>query len=256
MLSSLRWPLPALITWTLCWLLYLGLHQRLGLPDAGSLVVAAGLGLYLARQGDTEMRRMLMTLGFPLSAMAASTQLHPVWWLLPLALLLMLYPLRAWKDAPLFPTQPGVLEPLPEHCSMRPAPLVLDAGCGLGDGLIELHRVWPDARLQGHEWSWPIRWLCGLRLLAAGIPARLSRCDMWQQDWSDYDMVYLFQRPETMPHAAQKAQAELQPGAWLLSLEFPVEGWTPHAQWELEGRKAYLYQPHPCAEPQEDRRPG
>ena len=31
-----------------------------------------------------------------------------------------------------------------------------------GAGLIELHRVYPQARLDGLEWSWPLTLLCRL----------------------------------------------------------------------------------------------
>ncbi|MGM9526190.1 MAG: hypothetical protein ACI3U1_07975, partial [Peptococcaceae bacterium] len=40
---------------------------------------------------------------------------------------------------------------------------VLDAGCGVGDGLKALRRAWPQTRIHGVEWSWPLRWLCALR---------------------------------------------------------------------------------------------
>ena len=54
--------------------------------------------------------------------------------------------------------------------------------------------------------------------------------DMWRADWSGYQLVYLFQRPESMARAAAKAQAEMAPGAWLVSLEFAVPGWPTHGQ--------------------------
>lgn len=40
---------------------------------------------------------------------------------------------------------------------------MLDAGCGLGDGLIALRQAYPLARLEGLEWSRPLRWLCARR---------------------------------------------------------------------------------------------
>ena len=65
---------------------------------------------------------------------------------------------------------------------------------------------------------------------------------MWKADWSAYQMVYLFQRPESMARAAAKAQAELAPGAWLVSLEFAVPGWLPSAQLRAPGRRVvWLY---------------
>jgi hypothetical protein len=58
---------------------------------------------------------------------------------------------------------------------------------------------------------------------------------MWAQHWAGFDMVYLFQRPESMPGAWEKACAELRPGAWLVSLDFAVPGVAPLAHWDCPG---------------------
>jgi hypothetical protein len=50
-------------------------------------------------------------------------------------------------------------------------------------------------------------------------------------------MVYLFQRPESMPRAMAKAAAELQPGAWLVSLEFEAPGAPTTAYYQAPGGK-------------------
>jgi hypothetical protein len=114
----------------------------------------------------------------------------------------------------------------------------LDAGCGLGDALVELRREYPRTALTGVEWSWPLRLVCALRCRFAQV----RRGDMWRVDWSAYDLVYVFQRPESTARAAAKARAELKPGAWLASLEFEVEGWPPTAVFRCaDGRPLWLY---------------
>jgi hypothetical protein len=56
-------------------------------------------------------------------------------------------------------------------------------------------------------------------------------------------MVYLFQRPETMPRAVAKAQAEMKPGAWLVSLEFDAKDLQPTAVAQASpDRPVWLYQ--------------
>ena len=56
-------------------------------------------------------------------------------------------------------------------------------------------------------------------------------------------MVYLFQRPESMPRAVTKALAELKPGAWLVSLEFEALALQPQACLRApDGRPVWLYQ--------------
>jgi hypothetical protein len=154
-------------------------------------------------------------------------------------MLLAVYPLNAWRDAPLFPTPAHALDSLPQHAPLPNGARVLDAGCGLGHGLNALRRAYPQAQLHGLEWSWPLRWLCALR-----CPwAQVRRADIWAADWSAYDMVYLFQRPESMPHAVVKARAELRAGAWLVSLEFECQGIQSTAQCAQPGGKmVWLYQ--------------
>ena len=231
----LPWPLPALLAWAAAWLLYAGL-QRSAVPAALALLLACALGTAASVLGRSWWRRSLIAAGFPLSWLAsgASAGAVPAWaWLVPLALLLLVYPLNAWRDAPLFPTPRQALQALPGAALLAPQARVLDAGCGLGDGLRALRRAYPQARVEGVEWSRTLRLLCALR-----CPwARVQRGDMWAVDWGQYALVYLFQRPESMERAAAKARADMPPGAWLVSLEFAVPGVRPHAQLPLGGER-------------------
>ena len=160
-----------------------------------------------------------------------------------LALLLLAYPRRAWRDAPVFPTPRGALSELAKHVKLPPGARVVDAGCGMGDGLIELPRALPEARLEGVEWSTLWRAVSAWRCPWATV----RRGDMWADDWSAFELVYLFQRPETMPRAMDKARREMRPGSWLVSLEFEARdadglAWTPVARWELGGeRPVWVY---------------
>ena len=234
---TLVWPLPALLTWAAAWGLFLALGAA-GWPAMG-LGLALMLSALLAWRGPTRMRRLIMFAGFPLSALAAGqVAIPPLAWLLPLALLAWIYPMKAWRDAPLFPTPSSALQGLAARAPLPAGARVLDAGCGLGDGLLALHAEYPDAHLEGLEWSWPLTALCALRCRFAHV----RRADIWCADWSQQDLVYLFQRPESMPRAMAKAAAELRPGAWLVSLEFEALGWTPVARLEtVAGKPVWVY---------------
>lgn len=240
MFFSLRmpWPLPALIAWAGAWLTFVAL-QRAAVPPVAALVVACVLGTAASLLGGSWWRRGLIAAGFPLSLALLGAAGLPTWsWLVPLALLLLVYPLNAWRDAPVFPTPHLALQPLAAQATLPPGARILDAGSGVGDGLKALRRAYPAAQLEGVEWSWPLRLVCALR-----CPwARVRRGDMWAADWSPFAMVYLFQRPESMARAAAKAQAELAPGAWLVSLEFAMPGVLPSAQLRAPGgRVVWLY---------------
>lgn len=234
----LPWPLPALAAWAACWALF-GVLSRGGAGAVPALLGAAALGALLAPLGATRWRRLFIAAGFPLSLAASGAAVLPAWaWLLPLALLLAVYPLGTWRDAPLFPTPRGALEGLAQRVPLPADALVIDAGCGLGDGLIELRAQYPAARLLGLEWSWPLRLAGALRCRHAQV----RRADMWAADWSGAALVFLFQRPESMARAFEKARRELRPGAWLASLEFAVPGVAPQARLEaVPGKPVWLY---------------
>ena len=215
------------------------------------MLLASLIGAASSLWGNTPWRRVLLVSGFPVSMAIIAlkhkhglpgavgfVQLSASLWLLPLALLLLLYPMRSWRDAPMFPTPRGALRglrsKLPENTQH-----IFDAGCGLGDGLRELHREFPNATLSGVEWSWPLRWACAWRAPFAQV----TRADMWAADWSGFDFVYLFQRPESLPRAVEKASAEMRHGAWLGSLEFEAAAWVPQAVHQCaDGRRLWLYQ--------------
>lgn len=220
------WPLPALLAWIGAWTVFLGLTATGAAPWMAA-ALGVGIGLGAGWTGQTPWRRFFIAAGFPLSLVLSGlpTGIEPWVWLLPLGGLLVLYPTKSWKDAPLFPTPKNVLEGLGSVTNLPPNAPVLDAGCGLGHGLLELHRAFPQAQLYGLELSWPLRLLCALRCPFAQV----RRGNIWGENWAPYQMVYLFQRPESMPRAVDKAAKEMSPGTWLVSLEFPALPLEPTA---------------------------
>ncbi len=234
-----RWPLPALFTWISAWGWY-ALLQWAGAPLLLCVMLPTLWGALLTVVASNLWRRTLIGLGFPLSLALSGAVALPAWaWLLPLALILLIYPLNAWRDAPLFPTPAQALREMPLHVSLPDGAWVLDAGCGLGDGLKALRQAFPHVHLHGLEWSWPLRAACALR-----CPwARVRQGDIWKADWSPYALVYLFQRPESMPRAVEKAAAELKAGQWLVSLEFEAQALQPQAVvYGADGRPVWMYQ--------------
>ena len=237
--TRLPWPLPALLAWSACWALFLVLHA-LGLGPGPAVTLAVAVGVTSAIMADSPWRRAVIAAGFPLSlAFSGLGAGLPAWvWPLALGLLALLYPVGAWRDAPLFPTPRGALSGLTDIARLEPEARILDAGCGLGAGLAELRRTYPDAALTGLEWSWPLRLACGLRCPFA----RIRRGDIWKEDWSTYDMVYMFQRPESMGPAADKARREMRSGAWLVSLEFEAKALKPAAVLRtVPGKPVWVY---------------
>jgi hypothetical protein len=235
----LPWPLPALLAWLLAW----GLFAALAAAGAGrgpAFAAALLAGVAVAAGAAGAWRRLLAAAGFPLSALAlGGLPAWPPWaWAAAALPLLLAYPLRAWRDAPFFPTPAQALAGLERAVALPEGgqgASVLDAGCGLGHGLGALHRLWPGARFEGVEWSRPLAWAAARRCRFA----RVRRGDMWAGSWAGFDLVYLFQRPESMARAWAKAEREMRPGSWLVSLEFAVPGQTEVAR--VGARPAWVY---------------
>ena len=78
--------------------------------------------------------------------------------------MLLVYPVNAWSDAPLFPTPAKALLELPAHAPLPVGAKVVDAGCGMGHGLRALRLAYPQAHFYGLEWSVVLCWWCALRL--------------------------------------------------------------------------------------------
>ena len=136
------WPLPAIAAWGLAWLVFLA-AAWLRLPAWLGLAASTMVGVALAALGTTTWRRIFIAAGFPvmLAASGAGGSL-PAWtWLVPLLLVLLVYPINAWRDAPLFPTPAHALDGMPTHAPLPAGARILDAGCGLGQGLVALRRA-------------------------------------------------------------------------------------------------------------------
>lgn len=223
----LPWPLPALVIWGLAWAACEAVRAA-GAADALGWLAGVAIGVVLAlAAGLPRWRAAIAAAGFPLSSLALGFAL-PAWsWVAAAAPLLLAYPVSAWRDAPFFPTPARALRALPELISLPPGARVLDAGCGLGHGLRALHEAYPQARLEGVERSALLAWLCRRRVGAALV----VHGDMWQQPWHGVDLVYVFQRPESMARAWDKARREMPAGAWFVSLEFEVPRAFPHSRW-------------------------
>jgi hypothetical protein len=180
-LLRLPWPLPALLVWGASWSVFLAGQRWLQLPQVMALLPAAAVAIACSLRQGTRWRKIFIAWGFPLS-LAASGLIGqvPAWtWLLPLAMLAVVYPVRTWTDAPLFPTPAGALRGLAQLVPLPPGARIVDAGCGLGDGLRELQREYPQAHLAGIEWGWPL-------FVASCLRARFAqvrRGDLWRDDW-------------------------------------------------------------------------
>ncbi len=234
------WPAPALLAWGWSWLAY-NAAQKVEIPHWAAILIPLIFSLIWTLHEESRWRKLFIFAGFPLSwaILQGSPEQSPWLWFLPIPALLLIYPPQTWKDAPIFPTPANALQGIEKLVPINTKDAILDAGCGLGHGMKALKSAYPQARIHGSERSIPLVIACW----ALHTWAKVSRADMWRQSWSDFKIVYVFHRPDTMPQAMKKAKSELKKGAWLLSLEFFDPDYTPTATWTCpDGRKVYAYQ--------------
>jgi hypothetical protein len=165
-----------LLAWAACWAAFAALRSR-GASPAVAVAAATLLGVAVAVAAATPWRRIIVAGRLSALVRRLRRRRGPARLGLARAVrgLAILYPVGAWRDAPLFPTPQGALRGLAAQSRCLPTGRFLDAGCGLGDALIELHREYPRATLVGVEKSAPLRLACALRCRFATV----RRADMW-----------------------------------------------------------------------------
>lgn len=238
--SLLAWPTPALAIWSLSALIH---HTALNLQwqPGVSIGLASCASLLGACWMKNRWRALFVALGFPIMMLLINitSGISAMWWLMGMLALLLIYPLKAWNDAPYFPTHEGALQSLNSVIHVQDHAKILDVGCGLGAGIRNLQAIYPLAEVHGVEWSRPLAWLCRWKCPRATI----HRADMWEFSWQAFDLIYVFQRPESMELIFQKAQRELKAGSCLVSLEFEVKGIKPTAVLQTHlGKSVWIYQ--------------
>lgn len=104
---------------------------------------------------------------------------------------------------------------------------MIDIGSGLGGAILHLAAQRPESTFVGIELA-PLPWLLSaLRAAFRKSPARFIRGNYDHISLADYDVVFAYLSPVAMSDLWQKAVREMQPGALLLSYEFPIPEANP-----------------------------
>ncbi len=76
----------------------------------------------------------------------------------------------------------------------------------------------------------------------ASIRSTIFLGDVFNHDFSSYDVIYMFLMPETYKKLRDKLSSELQPGSRVISYVWPIPDWTPSFVDRTEGTPdIYLY---------------
>jgi SAM-dependent methyltransferase len=148
----------------------------------------------------------------------------------------------ALSAAPWVPTKKGDIDRLIRLADLKPGETVYELGCGDARVLIKLAKK-TGTRGVGVE-------LSILQLLVAKLRAALSRTgvqvrwrNLFHTNLGNADLVYLFLMPDAYAALRKKFEAELKPGARVVSYVWPIPGWEPKTVDRRERScDLYLYQ--------------
>ncbi len=155
------------------------------------------------------------------------------------ALLSFIY--AAWRAAPWVPTWSGDIARSLRLAQIGPGLRVYDLGCG--DGRLVCAAAAAGADGVGYEISWlPYVW-ARLRALSFRGKVRIHYRDFWHVNLGQADVVYCFLLPKIFPRLKTKLEAELRPGAKVITYVWAIPGWQPVRVETAVGQpKLYLYQ--------------
>ena len=179
----------------------------------------------------------------PAAAAARTLQISPLWFLAAFAGLLIVFWNTFRTRVPLYLSSARACRRLAQMLPADATARILDLGCGFGGVMLALRRLRPAVRLVGLELAPLPAWLARLRL-RRDANSTVRRRDFWDEDFSEYDVVYAFLSPEPMEQLWVKARSQMRPGSLFISNSFEVPGVPPDLTLPLKstnGRALYVW---------------
>jgi len=207
---------------SLAWPYFLLRNEALPWPETALAI--GGLALLAASlTHQTWWWRLIHAVFAPMAWFVAELAIPPGWFLAAFIVMLLVYRGAITAQVPLYFSNHETANVLAglfkENVDIR----LVDLGAGIGSVLCPLALALPMARLTGIE-NAPATWLAGL-IRTAGLPNCTWRWgDLWCTKLAEYDVVYAFLSPATMPRLWEKIQREMPPGSLFISNSFAVPG--------------------------------
>lgn len=179
-----------------------------------------------------------MHLMFVPALLAATTlQLPGGVYLAAFAALMLVFWGTAGGDVPLFLSSRGVLMALIEIADDERARRFVDLGAGVGSVVVPLAKHFPLLAVEAWERA-PLPWVLTAWRGRGQDNLRVHRRSFWESDLADYDVVFAFLSPAVMQALGDKVRREMRPGTLFVSSSFPVPGWRPEMQVEIDDSRA------------------
>ena len=177
----------------------------------------------------------------PVGLFVGLTQhLIPLSWFGIIAIILLFIFSNVWTErVPLYLSNRITHNALAILVAEKKIKTAIDLGSGLGGVVRALARC--GVSVLGVEFS-PLLALVSNTLCRVSKSGHVIQGDMWQQNLSSYDLVYVFLSPIPMTALWQKAKAEMKSGSILVSNSFAIPDIEPDDVWELaDARQTQLF---------------
>ena len=156
-------------------------------------------------------------------------------------LIVFLLTMLAASAAPWLPTRQKDLDRVLALAAIKPGEVFYDLGCG--DGRLIVTAAEAGAKATGFDLSLMSYLMAIIRLSAVRSNARVVFKNLFRQNLSGADIVYLFLTPGAMPKIKTKLETEMKKGGRVISYAFAIHGLVPIATDARPGRQTlYLYE--------------
>ncbi len=164
------------------------------------------------------------------ASLLITSNLLAIYWFAP-----MLLPIF-FRGAPYVPTVSQTMEVMLRLANLSPDDHVIDLGSGDGRMVIVSAKK-GVASAVGYEIHPGLVKLANRNIKKAQLNhiAQVKHASMWNADVHEATVVFLYQLPYVMKKLGEKLQAELPPGARIVSNAFSIPDWTP------TGKEANVY---------------
>ncbi|MEM1553473.1 MAG: class I SAM-dependent methyltransferase [Thermoproteota archaeon] len=144
---------------------------------------------------------------------------------------------------PYVPSPPEVVEKMLEIAKVTPDDVVYDLGCGDGRLLITAIKKFGARKAVGYEIRKDLYEDLIRKIEREGLSSRIIvyNEDLLNADLSEATVVTLFLTTSANEKIKPKLEAELKPGARIVSHEFTFKDWVPQKVETLSWHKIYLY---------------
>jgi predicted nicotinamide N-methyase len=153
------------------------------------------------------------------------------------------------RAAPYYPTPPEVVERMLKLGELRKGETVFDLGSGDGRILIAAAQKFA-AKAIGVELDKGLVTQSRLRIAKLGLDAKVIEGDIFEQDYSDADLITVYLLPITNIRLAPVLEKKMKPGTRIVCHDFEFTKWKPEKTEVIEDREGrshtlflYRYQP-------------